>query len=407
MIDPNFRKRVEAMREQRAQRDKQRDEEDARRDVERYLNAFHPGGWNTRYDGRGRWIVIPSYVFLSFSCGVYLKPNGKVGWRRRWETAYPWPADRERLIDDVMARRHYCDISICPNEMRTPQRLKGNSVGLWEVHCDSDRDLPYPDLQWPFSYEGLVNAVHDHLPSGACAINSGTPGHLHVYVLMNRFSDEQLDQANHEHLCRALGKVFRADDSKISDNDMMRLPGNFNFKPLAYDPNAAPLPVTWEVYPRHGLFDPSLPTPTELRRRFRIRKVKPGSTSARGAQGSGRGSQEPTEPVDLTWHFGVKSALKRRTETGDPYKDTDRSDDTMRIVGACVDAGLSLPQTRWVVDRREDLRERIEARRDDDVERCFAKVTAERDEKRCEQAGLWPTPQKRRKRVVGGTRGWK
>ena len=223
---------------------------------------------------------------------------------------------------------------------------------------------------------------------------------------MNTVSTEQLDQANHEHLCRALGRMFKADDSKISDNDMMRLPGCFSFKPLAYDPNAEPSPVTWAVEPQITEFGPLPPNPTELRRCFGIRKVRPGSTSARGAQGNGRGSQEPTEEVDLTWHFGVKSALKRRTETGDPNKDTDRSADTYRIVGACVDAGLSLPQTRWVVDQREDLRERIEARHDDDVATSFAKVTAERDEKRRQQQA-WPTPSKDRKRAASGTRGWK
>ena len=61
------------------------------------------------------------------------------------------------------------------------------------------------------------------------------PGHAHVYSVM-RPSGDDLDLANHEHLCRELGEWFGAEDPKISDNDTMRMPGTFNFKPLAYDP---------------------------------------------------------------------------------------------------------------------------------------------------------------------------
>ena len=162
MIDPDFRKRVEAMREQRAQRDKQRDEEDARRDIRIFLDALLPGGRNTQLDhANRRWRVIPSYVFLSFSCGVYLKPNGKVGWRRRWEECYAWPADRKRLIDEVMARRHYCDISICVSEMRTPQRLKGNSVGLWRSIATATATCPTPNSS-------------GRSPTRACSMRSAT-----------------------------------------------------------------------------------------------------------------------------------------------------------------------------------------------------------------------------------------
>ena len=45
----------------------------------------------------------------------------------------------------------------------------------------------------------------------------------------------------------------------------------------------------------------------------------------------------------------------------------------MRVVGACLDAGLSLGQTRTVVASRADLAARLAERRDDDVATCFAK----------------------------------
>ena len=72
--------------------------------------------------------------------------------------------------------------------------------------------------------------------------------------------------------------------------------------------------------------------------------------------------------------------------------------DTTRIVGPCVDDGLTLPQTRWVIDQRDDLRERIEARYDDDVGRCFDKITADRDERHREQT--WVKSSRRNKRAA-------
>ena len=62
----------------------------------------------------------------------------------------------------------------------------------------------------------------------------------------------------------------------------------------------------------------------------------------------------------------------------------DRSADTRRIVSACFRAGLRLAQTRWAVNQRDDLRERLADRTDDDVARIFLKLA---DEQQDEKAG--------------------
>jgi hypothetical protein len=92
----------------------------------------------------------------------------------------------------------------------------------------------------------------------------------------------------------------------------------------------------------------------------------------RGARGSF--ADEPTEEVDLTaWHMKEMAAALA-------HDSGDRSEDIMRVVGACVRSRLTLPQTRWVVRSREDLAEKLDELSHDDVERCFGKATASRDE---------------------------
>jgi hypothetical protein len=80
------------------------------------------------------------------------------------------------------------------------------------------------------------------------------------------------------------------------------------------------------------------------------------------------------EPVDLDRYPAVRDVLADVTG--------DRSKDTMRVVGACCDAGLTLPQTRHVVGSRPDLAQRLAERRDDDVHTCWLKAVDMRQQRR-------------------------
>jgi hypothetical protein len=127
---------------------------------------------------------------------------------------------------------------------------------------------------------------------------------------------DPLDLPNHEHLCRELGKWFGADDPKISDNDTMRLPGTFNFKPLAHDPNGAPLPVTWAVHaPTGGEYDRAIPSPTRLRQYMHIRKVSAGASRRCSSQRST--PRCSPAPATRSWTPCVRSLTKppRRSPT--------------------------------------------------------------------------------------------
>jgi hypothetical protein len=76
------------------------------------------------------------------------------------------------------------------------------------------------------------------------------------------------------------------------------------------------------------------------------------------------------EPVDLTLYPLVQAALDKNTG--------DRSADTMRVLGACFDDGLTYAPACWVVNTRADLAGRLADRDDDDLQRCWNKVVDSR-----------------------------
>lgn len=320
--------------------------------VTAYLDAFFPAH---------RWRGDPPYAIVAFSWSVYLDDGGKIRWRHRKEVAFAWPDERNRLIDEVMTRASYADVSICPNLMRDKHRHKGNSLIRQSAHSDVDD-----------GFDARMEQRVREMPGG-CAVYSGQPGHAHVYAVFGDAAllTDPLDLPNHEHLCRAVGDWFGAKDPKISDNDVMRLPGTWNFKPLAYDSKAEPLPVNWAVHPQNGY---NRPSPTRLRQYMHIRKVDPSAERPRKSGSPGAWRDEPTEQVDLSARHVAELAAALGTDTGD------RSADIMRVVGSCVRSGLTLPQSRWVVRSREDLDQKLDELTHDDVARCFAKASAACDD---------------------------
>jgi hypothetical protein len=67
----------------------------------------------------------------------------------------------------------------------------------------------------------------------------------------------------------------------------------------------------------------------------------------------------------------------------------DRSETTAHVVGVCLDAGLTLAQTRGAVASRADLAERLAQRRDDDVLACWLVALDARQARRAEAAEFY------------------
>jgi P4 family phage/plasmid primase-like protien len=78
----------------------------------------------------------------------------------------------------------------------------------------------------------------------------------------------------------------------------------------------------------------------------------------------------PAEPVNLATYPRLQAELDNNTG--------DRSKDTMRIMGACFDAGLTYVRACWVVHQRSDLADRLADRKDDDLQRCWNRVVDSR-----------------------------
>jgi hypothetical protein len=262
---------------------------------------------------------------------------------------FVWPSQADeaiRYLDGVLGQPGAKDIYLCPNLLKGEKRSKDTAVAHRLLHADADNGAQ------PEKLAAL----------GAFAVASGRAGHDHVYV--------QLDRDVHLAEYRSLQVGMRAyfnGDNKIADNDLLRPVGSVNHKATVFDGLEQPYLVDWVVKPSDrrmapeaaaavlGVTLPSAGVPAP--------DSEPKSTSL--AQLRAVGSD--FEPFDVRQFPGVREAISKRTN--------DRSADTQRIVAVCLRAGLSLPQIRWGVFLRPDLRERLDERNDDDVLRLYFKLT--------------------------------
>ena len=112
-----------------------------------------------------------------------------------------------------------------------------------------------------------------------------------------------------------------------------------------------------------------LTEPRALAAQLGITLPDPGTSRTTNGQNT---TNTNAEPVNLDDYPSVCAALN--TISSPP----DRSADTMRVVGACYNVGLTLAQTRGVVGTRPDLAGRLAERKDDDVLTCWIKATDSR-----------------------------
>lgn len=277
---------------------------------------------------------------VAIGAGPHLADNGKLLHKSWTETQYVWPAEAERMARALtQAAAAGDDAYVCPYLMHGSKRAKGAAVAHRLAHADVDNGRADAEK---------VGAL------GGFAVASGSPGNAHCYVALS----VPVSAEHHELLCRGLGAHLGAVDAKVSDNDVLRPPGTFNHKA---DP---PTPVEWLVEPTGHVWEPAA-----LAEALGVDLTRPRATRpAVGAVSIDPG----TLPVK------VLDALAEVTG--------DRSADTMRVVRACVDARLSLAQTRGVVALRSDLAGRLAERTDDDVWTCWAKVTDDRADRATQRA---------------------
>lgn len=133
---------------------------------------------------------------------------------------YKWPSQRDNLIEDVDNALNHPDvidenieIFICPALRKTPERTRGSHAPLFWVWADMDHKPT----------EDQIDRIN-HL--GGMTVLSGSDGHRHVYLPL----DKPVTAVLHKALCLALKDALGAKDSKIAENDLLRLPGSLNWK---------------------------------------------------------------------------------------------------------------------------------------------------------------------------------
>ena len=302
-------------------------------ELREYIQAVYAGG-----GAQGR-------VHVAVGVKPYRTASGKIRFQCWFEGSATWPDAADELIALLNEYSPVFDVYVCPYVLSGPRRTKHTSVAPDVVHCDGDDGV---DLEKARTIPGVF------------VVGSGTEGHGHVYVRLTR----PVLHHQHQALCKGLAVYLGAKDPKFSDNDVLRPPGTWNFKPRADDPDAAPLPVTWRMRSTGVLVDPeelAALLGVELTDAPPPRKRK-GRSQSKSREG-GSAMLFETEPSDLARHPQVRRALAMVT--------VDRSKDTMRVVGACVRSGLTEAQVRWVVRQRADLRGRLDDRHDNDVSRCY------------------------------------
>ena len=205
-----------------------------------------------------------------------------------------------------------------------------------------------------------LHADLDEAPTGEAAellrtldpirVGSGSVGHEHAHVVLDR----PISIAEFNQLEPALRDRLGADD-KISDADMLRLPGTWNFKTSPPRPVCLiePAARVWAVDDLARLLGVDLATT---------------STSSSTSSSTSTSATITAEPVpDLLPHV-VREALDGAAST------PDRSRAISKIVFACVRAGLTEGQTLSVVARSAPAaRYKNEQHMADDVARMFGK----------------------------------
>jgi hypothetical protein len=292
-------------------------------------------------------------LVVAVGSGPYRNDKGKFVHKNWTETPFDWRTEPDQAVREIFSNAMHNDVYVCPYPMRTRKRRKGNSVTRELVHADVDTDDP-----------GTAEKVK---ALNGFAVATGTEGHAHVYVKLS----ESVSVDDLEALCRALGKHFGAPDVKCRDNDVLRPPGTYNYKPTV--DGGERLPVKWLV-PHDGTrVDPKV-LASQLDDVSLDNLVPKAKEKAKINGEAITGTEWVVEEVNLDDYPDIAAAIDK--DTGD------RSEDTARIVGACVDAGMTLAETRWCVNEHSGAAQRLAERHDDDVLTLWEKITEDRDMKR-------------------------
>jgi hypothetical protein len=302
------------------------------------------------------------YLHTAFGREPYLDKHGKYTHKQWIPRVFKWPEESGDAIKFIEEMAPLGDVYVCETLMRSRKRAKGDAVGYQSVHSDVDTGhLDYIEVE----------------ELGGFVIASGTPGHGHAHIPLA----DEVTEAQHEALCEGL-RDHLGGDNKIRASDVLRPPGTYNHKPTVNGGGR------WDVQ-LVGSYPAVKVKSHELAAKLGVDLCTTNGSSADTSEQVNEQSvpdaANDPEPVDMKAYPWIQESLDIVTDTGNGG----RSVDISRVVKDCFDAGLTLPQTRWIVNQRDDLVTKLAELQHDDVRRNWNKTSKD-----------WPHPQYRTKSII-------
>lgn len=239
--------------------------------------------------------------------------DGKYGFSEWKENSFKLPEERDLCLAHIDSRGDSkVDFYIAPYLRKDRKRSKGNAVRLPLIHTDRDAEQP------------VLKLISDYL--GLLVINSGTRGHQHIYMKL----PENATPGEHLDLCLKLnGALGECDKAKHCDNDLLRLPGTFNWK--------------------H-------PMPCRVERAFEYR-------------------EQHLSIQEIKMRLSKIERITKALNASDVRDD--RSKAAYSVTAACRDAGFDRGQTREIMETNPILEEYLAEKDDhnrDDISEIWAKL---------------------------------
>ncbi len=232
------------------------------------------------------WGEREGHAHFCFGVGGHFTDGGKYDFKSWHERSGRWPDDRERFLEEAVARAATDDVYVAPYLRSNASRKKGSALPSRWLYADVDQ--PLGSVLGP---SGVVL-----LGPGGLLVDSGRGRHPYLH-LPEELEPDELERLN-RHLARALGA-----DAGWAENKVLRLPGTWSHKGRG-NAGGTSYPVV------------SMPFVPAIRDWTAIELVALLGSPPADVSGNGAASIEPVMPVNVPAHLLARLERSPRTDAG-------------------------------------------------------------------------------------------